>query len=117
MEAIVQWAIQALKCKYWGLRFEEELPPEFIVSHHATLRAQERITTSKTDMAEHTIRAWYKGTQLPDDFDTSRKPSKYRYKKIAYRYHSGVVWVYGLRWIKQAGYQQKHLITILPIKK
>ena len=117
MEAILRWIITSIKIRYWGLKFEDQMPPEFIVSRHAEERATERLTTSKAGVAEQTIRAWYKGVKPPASFDVTRKPDRYRYRKIAYRYHSGVVWVYGIRWVKQAGYQQKHLITILPIKK
>lgn len=116
MEAIARWVITKFKAKYWGLRFEEDLPPEFIITNHAKYRASERVTT-KIDLAEHTIRAWYKGVKPPRQFDEEKRPPELRYRKIAYRYHSGVVWVYGIRWIRQAGYQQKHLITILPVKK
>lgn len=117
IEWVVAKVIAYLKIRYWGIKLERKLAPEFVITMHAEKRATERLPAKATDIYGLTIRAWYKGEELPTSFQPKTEANSIRFRTIRYRYHAGVVWVFGVRYNKSAGYAQKHLVTILPVRK
>lgn len=101
-----------LKIKYWGLGYESKLPPEFIVTQHAQKRLKARLEyPDRHRGAELTMEAWYQGKVPPETFDQNRHRNSH-HKNYAYKYYSGYIWIYGLRWNEHLGVDQKFLVTI-----
>lgn len=47
------------RCKIWGVEFETEMPPEFLVTEHAERRLLERMRVSKRKLKETVVKAWH----------------------------------------------------------
>lgn len=114
---MVHKAVGYLKIRYWGIKLERDIPPEFVITYHAERRAAERLPVRPNDLHGMTIRAWYQGEEPPGSFQPKNEANSIRFRTIRYRYYAKVVWVFGVRYNKQAGYAQKHLVTILPLRK
>lgn len=108
-----------LKTKYWGVGFESELPPEFVITSHAEQRLKKRLDYSHRHMLPKLmLDAWYDGEEPPESFNPKKatRPTKH-FKKFIYKYHAGYVWIWGVRYSKTIPDGQKHLITIYNWKK
>lgn len=103
-----------LKTKFWGVGFESELPPEFVITNHAERRLKKRIQYAhRHQLPKLMLDAWYLGIDPPETFkpEKATRPEGH-FHKFVYKYHMGYVWVWGIRFTKTIPGGQKHLITI-----
>lgn len=101
---IVRW----FRIKYWGVRFENNIPPEFIITKHAQDRMIERLgCKTRDEMVKLVMLAWWNQANLPSWFmsNWARQSKKVRYE---YRYLGKVVYVF----IVSRSGEQKTLVTI-----
>lgn len=100
------------KMKYWGVKFERELPAEFIITTHAEARMVERFHCDPEKMRKIVLKAW-----------DSQETSNYVKMKVikealegrkgTFRSFNGHVFIFETRWNKSLGYPQKILVTVL----
>jgi hypothetical protein len=108
---------------YWGVKFEDDLPPEFLITNHGIDRMNERLgkkkELTKKEARKIVLRAWHKGVDI-----TRRMRSQRNYYKTVsqietkadkvYRSFMGCTFVFGLRYPKHmGGLSQKVLITVI----
>lgn len=105
-----------LKIKYWGVGFELELPPEFIISTHADMRLRQRLVESKVDMPKLVIESWYDGENPPESFQPNMAnidpKMRKRFPKFKYKYYGNYIFIFGVRYSRFFHDGQKTLITI-----
>jgi len=101
--------------KVWGVQFETDLPPEFVISKHAEQRFEERLGCSKDKMAKVAVKAW--SAPEPDLKKWGRKIYNYSFKdnaaKIHYREHMGFLFVFAVYNKRMFLPAQKLLITLM----
>lgn len=108
-----------LKTRYWGVGFESELPPEFVITNHAEQRLKKRLNYAhRHQIPKLMLDAWHDGDKPPADFDPKKasRPTKY-FSKFIYKHYAGYIWIWGVRYNKQIPEGQKHLITIYNWRK
>ena len=102
-------------CKVWGVQFETDLPPEFVVSKHAEQRFTERLGCNKQKMAKITVKAW--NAAEPDLKKWGRKIYNHSFKddaaKIQYREHMGFLFVFAVYPSRRPLASQKVLVTLM----
>lgn len=111
---IKQTLFKWLQKRYWGVGFESELPPEFIVTTHAEMRLKKRLDyPHRHKLPKIMLDAWYDGEEPPESFDPERasRPEKH-FSRFVYKYYLGYVWIWGIRYTKTIPEGQKHLITV-----
>lgn len=111
--------IKLLQKKYWGVGFESQLPPEFVITNHAKERLNRRLAyPHKHRMVELMIDAWHEGEEPPETFlkEKARKPRNH-FHSFVYRYHEGYIWIWGLQYSKLIPDGQKYLVTIYNWRK
>ncbi len=112
---LLSWLLRRLEVSCWGVKLQDDLPPEFIISNHARSRIAERdFTSGAYEPMSITVRAWYEGTRLPSSKGQAtlvdRMPLGFNF--FEYRLYSGFVYVYGVRWHSKLGFAQKTLVTV-----
>jgi hypothetical protein len=111
---LLTWLLRLLAVSCWGVRLQNDLPPEFILSNHARRRIEERdFTSGAYEPMNITVRAWYEGKRLPSSKGQAtfvdQMPLGFNF--FEYRLYSGFVYVYGVRWHSKLGFAQKTLVT------
>lgn len=108
-----------LKIRYWGVGFENDLPPEFVITNHAKLRLDKRLAyPHKNKITQLMLEAWYDGEETPDTFkkDKGHKPKK-TFSRFVYKYYEGYIWIWGVNKSELIPDGQKYLITIYNWRK
>lgn len=114
-KTIFKW----LQKRYWGVAFESQLPPEFVITNHAKQRMEKRLQyTHKHKMVELMIDAWHDGEEPPATFlkEKARKPQKH-FHSFVYRYYEGYIWIWGIQYSSLIPDGQKFLVTIYNWRK
>ena len=83
-----------LQC--WGVVFESDLPPEFVVSHHAEQRLAERVGVKKDKMVKMVMKAWNAKTPNMDKWGKKLYENKFRKdgKYIEFREMMGYLFIF-----------------------
>lgn len=99
---------------YWGVKFESELPPEFVIPTHAKERMDQRYFPGMDE--EHikrtVLKAWYEGQGVnrPERYTKGRKGQ-------IPKFYNGKIFVFQVRynpfWTEIS---QKTLVTVLDLK-
>lgn len=95
------------KLKYWGVAFEKNLPPEFIISDHGELRLKQRTELEEDqEMKKTIVKAWQHGETKRSERDKNLYETKYAgYHFIFRKFYPPLL----------GGFPQKMLITIYPV--
>lgn len=101
-------------CYLFGVQFEGELPPEFIITHHAKQRLAERVGVSAEKMKKITMKAWNCKDRVKK---ITHNRTEYFYeelhgRKIHLRSCMGYTFVFDKRYQRGLPYPQKILITV-----
>lgn len=102
--------------KLWGVKFETDLPPEFVISKHAEERLRNRVGVSKKKMSELVVKAWHtKDVQIPKLNKREYKAEhfyKYKRQKVC-RELMGYIYVFAYSSGRAPFNSQKVLITVI----
>jgi len=102
--------------KLWGVKFETELPPEFIITEHAHQRLLGRLKCSEEKIKKVTIKAWFSKEKLPTTWSNKREYfDRERYKNSEYRILMGYLFIFDTSFIPKINAHQKRLITVYNI--
>lgn len=104
-----------LKIKMLGVKVNDVLPPEFIITKHGYARLIERTSIPRKEYPEMILKVWYDGTMPPLDFmsDKAKKRKTERiFKRFVYKYYNSDVYVFGIFYSRYFTEGQKHLLTI-----
>lgn len=107
LKKIRPYLIKNLKC--WGCAFNDELPPEFIITPHAQKRLEDRLNCRKDKIRKMVVKAWFNKEQVKYDFKLRQEAKGY---KGIYKTINGFVFIFAERWEPRIGYTQKILITV-----
>ncbi len=100
---IIKW----FKC--WGVRFDSDLPPEFIITVHAEERMDERFRCNKDKVKKIIIKAWHSKDKVKKQWLNNRKYFGL-VRGATYKYFMGYIFVFKV--YHHEGYTQKKLITM-----
>lgn len=108
--------------KIWGVKYEGDLPPEFIVTNHALDRLKYRSGTKEDKFKKIIIKAWYSSEYLDEKFLNKQEEiqffkGKRNRSRIKYKLFNGLIFVFQLHFNGQIGVNQKKLITVYPKNK
>jgi len=96
---------------YWGIQFEGEMYPEFIITEHARKRVEERFGCNKEKTKEIVLKAWYKGKKAEICYIHNHEQYKSKvYTNYVYKDYQGFIFIFARRF-KSKNYAQKVLIT------
>lgn len=100
--------------KVWGVGFESDLPPEFIISTHAEERMRERMKCSKDKMVKLVAKAFYgKSVPIPK-LERIKNKTHYRYDERRFaKEMMGFVFVFVMAEPRHPLPRQKVLITVI----
>lgn len=104
------------KSRLWGVVWETNKPPEFIVTAHAEERLMERLFVDKKEAGRLLIAAWFSRQEVPSHF-IKRKEEISRERNLGtihYRRFDGMIWVFGKSYLPRYSQTQHTLITIYP---
>lgn len=93
------------------VKFEDELPPQYVITKHAKGRIGQRFNVSDQKIRKITIKAFNSKEVVPKKFTNRNKIKDYR--GCIYRMFNGVVFVFKLEKKKNLPYQVKKLITVI----
>lgn len=109
MKLIARWV------KVWGVGFESDLPPEFVVSLHAEQRLIERMGCSRRKIPKVVMKAYY-GRSVPlPKLNTKRYYSAHHHpgKNRVAREMMGYVFIFAYTQPRGAFPAQKVLVTVV----
>lgn len=98
--------------KYWGIAFETDLPPEFVITNHALERINLRFKCKPTKIKRTVFKAWNHGTQPHPEFINRKLYRTGEYKGSIYRVFQGHVFIFKTRYDNKLGVARKTLITV-----
>ena len=93
----------------WGAALETSLPPEFVVTEHATQKLKTRFKCNSNKILKGTIKAWRSQERLRESF--VRRKQRVHEQQGIYKSFNGYIFVFRLRYNKKLGCSQKYLIT------
>lgn len=96
------------RLKLWGVDYQSNLAPEFVITHHAEKRIRERMWANACEPKREVIRAWFYGEIL-----SPRGHEKPEYSGAHYRGWGPNIYVFRKRFPPTIAVTQKFLITIL----
>lgn len=107
LNKVAKYLLQYLEC--YGVKFEYQIPPEFIVSIHGQTRMMERFKCNKNKIKKITQKAWGYGGSVfvPNKLKQKHKPVR---GVIEYRYYFGYIFVFNV--IEKNNYSLKILVTL-----
>ena len=102
--------------KVWGVQFETDLPPEFIVSAHAEQRLLERVRCRKDKIQKLVVKAWYSKSVPIPKFEKTKNRTEYfydrkRHNRVA-RECMGYVFIFAYEYNRHPFLPQKVLVTV-----
>lgn len=106
----IRWFKKYLKA--WGVEFQSNLPPEFIVTTHAEERIVQRIGCKKDKIAKLVMKAWSSQEKISEVFENRREYGRPGQKGIFYKQFMGYVFVFQVQYIQSHDYHRKKLITV-----
>ena len=101
-------------CFLFGASIETDLPPEFIITHHAHQRMRERVGVSPEKMKKLVMKAWNCRDKVKE---TVKNHSEYHYwymrgKRTDLRSCMGYIFIFEKKYLRGIPYPQKILITV-----
>lgn len=102
--------------KVWGVDFETNYPPEFMISAHAERRFKERVNCTKRKMMKMTVKAWKSTIEIPKTNHFQYR-AKYENKPYhVFRAYMGFIFVFRTRYRENCFEPQKLLVTVFKQK-
>lgn len=93
------------------VKYENELPPEFVITEHANERLQARVLIKPCKLRKIIVKAWHNKQPVnPRLLDKLTRKPEYRNKH--YRWFNGYIFVFSIRYNKTIGFAQKILVTV-----
>lgn len=113
ISAVRRWFWRPIikKVKAWGVIFESDLPPEFVITIHAEERMSQRIKCRRDKMIKLAMKAWESKEKLDPVF-LNRKEYQGQVRGIEYRQLMGYVYIFNVRYVAIGNYYQKRLVTV-----
>jgi hypothetical protein len=112
MKKFIYSFIKKLIEKYydiWGTRIEADLPPEFIITDHATHALRKRFRCKKIKFHKIMVKAW--NSKSSPDLNYI-KTARRKHPRGIYKIFNGYIFVFRLRYNKKLGCSQKYLVTV-----
>lgn len=110
---LVNKLFKILDIRVWGVEIEAAIPPEFLITDHASKRMLERFGCSENKIKKITVKAWFSKEKVNKLWEYKKK---LKYKTTIYKYFCGHVFVFTTKRRKD-GRAQKRLITVYNPKK
>lgn len=98
---------------HFGVRYDWELPPDFVVTEHAAQRLQIRSPIAPAKLKQVVAKAWdsKQGVEVIAKYRAYAK--KRAESSDQYRVFQGLIFVFVCRYNKYLGYSQKTLVTVI----
>src|SRR3990167_805568 len=112
---IVKYYLQKLNIIFFGVVFENEIMPEFLINDHAKERVMRRSDLQEYQVKQKAFEAWELGQDIPK----SKITTSFKYSRgfYVYRLYQDLVWIFSCRKNKDMICSQKILITVLPVSR
>lgn len=96
--------------KCWGIKYEAELPLEFVITKHANERLKQRFNCSPDKLKKIVIKSWYSKDIMTDKLYKKIR-QKNKQPNIVARYYLGYIFVFATKRYAKYNILQKTLIT------
>lgn len=95
----------------WGVGLETNLPPEFLISSHATIRLKQRTPFSPEKYNKVVAKAWVSKIRVSNAFINTKNYHRDQ-KNVHYKMFCGYVFIFKEVYKHNLGTTQKILITV-----